>query len=144
MEECIMNEQIDFSAIRNAVDTMQERIVAEAKLKNAIYERKEQRYYDSVTREERMIELLESIDKNTSLLSEVIILLEENTKDQKQILEIINDFNALATVKDKETIQSQYRKIMKKINTTISDVNTINTLCGYGMTIYNMLKNFSS
>lgn len=139
-----MNEQIDFSAIRNAVDTMQERIVAEAKLKNAIYERKEQRYYDSVTREERMIELLESIDKNTSLLSEVIILLEENTKDQKQILEIINDFNALATVKDKETIQSQYRKIMKKINTTISDVNTINTLCGYGMTIYNMLKNFSS
>lgn len=139
-----MNEQIDFSAIRNAVDTMQERIVAEAKLKNAIYEKKEQRYYDSVAREERMIELLESIDKNTSLLSEVIFLLEENTKDQKQILEIINDFNALATVKDKETIQSQYRKIMKKINTTISDVNTINTLCGYGMTIYNMLKNFSS
>ena len=91
-----------------------------------------------------MIELLESIDKNTSLLSEVIFLLEENTKNQKQILEIINDFNALATVKDKETIQSQYRKIMKKINTTISDVNTINTLCGYGMTIYNMLKNFSS
>ena len=35
-----MNEQIDFSAIRNAVDTMQERIVAEAKLKNAIYEKK--------------------------------------------------------------------------------------------------------
>ena len=61
-----------------------------------------------------MIGLLESIDKNTSLLSEVIFLLEENTKDQKQILEIINDFNALATVKDKETIQSQYRKIMKK------------------------------
>ena len=139
-----MNEQINFSPIVNAFDNMQERIETEIMLQNAIYEKKEQRYYDSVTREERMIELLESIDKNTSLLSEVIILLEENTKDQKQILEIINDFNALATVKDKETMQSQYRKIMKKINTTISDVNTINTLCGYGMTIYNMLKSFFS
>ena len=140
-----MNEQFDFSSIHhNVFDNMQERIVADTEFQNAIYEKKEQRYYDSVAREERMIELLESIDKNTSLLSEVIFLLEENTKDQKQILEIINDFNALATVKDKETIQSQYRKIMKKINTTISDVNTINTLFGYGMTIYNMLKNFSS
>lgn len=103
-------------------------------------EEREQRYQDGVTREKRMIELLESIDKNTSVLSDMMLLLEENTNNQKEILEIMNDFNTLATIKDKTKVESTYRRIMNKINTAISDVNTINTLCCYGITIYNTLK----
>lgn len=102
-------------------------------------EERDKRYNDGVEREKRMIELLESIDKNTSVLLDMVKLLEENTEDQKAILEIINDFNTLATINDKSESQSLYRKIMNKINVTISDVTTINTLCGYGLTIYNAL-----
>ena len=102
-------------------------------------EERDKRYNDSAEREKRMIELLESIDKNTSVLLDMVKLLEENTEDQKAILEIINDFNTLATINDKSESQSLYRKIMNKINVTISDVTTINTLCGYGLTIYNAL-----
>lgn len=102
-------------------------------------EERDKRYNDSAEREKRMIELLESIDKNTSVLLDMVKLLEENTEDQKVILEIINDFNTLATINDKSESQSLYRKIMNKINVTISDVTTINTLCGYGLTIYNAL-----
>lgn len=102
-------------------------------------EAKERRYIDGVERENRMIELLESIDKNTSILPDMLKVLEENTQDQKAILEIINDFNMLATIETKDEKQSFYRKIMNKINTTISDVNTINTLIVYGMSIYNTL-----
>lgn len=102
-------------------------------------EERDKRYNDSAEREKRMIELLESIDKNTSVLLDMVKLLEENTEDQKAILEIINDFNTLATINDKSESQSLYRKIMNKINVTISDVATINTLCGYGLTIYNAL-----
>jgi len=102
-------------------------------------EERDKRYNDSAEREKRMIELLESIDKNTSVLLDIVKLLEENTEDQKAILEIINDFNTLATINDKSESQSLYRKIMNKINVTISDVTTINTLCGYGLTIYNAL-----
>lgn len=100
---------------------------------------RDKRYNDGVEREKRMIELLESIDKNTSVLLDMVKLLEENTEDQKAILEIINDFNTLATINNKSESQSLYRKIMNKINVTISDVTTINTLCGYGLTIYNAL-----
>ncbi len=102
-------------------------------------EERDKRYNDNAEREKRMIELLESIDKNTSVLLDMVKLLEENTEDQKAILEIINDFNTLATINDKSESQSLYRKIMNKINVTISDVTTINTLCGYGLTIYNAL-----
>lgn len=102
-------------------------------------EERDKRYNDSAEREKRMIELLESIDKNTSVLLDMVKLLEENTEDQKAILEIINDFNTLATINNKSESQSLYRKIMNKINVTISDVTTINTLCGYGLTIYNAL-----
>lgn len=104
-----------------------------------ISEERDQRYNDGVKREKRMIELLESIDKNTSVLLDMVKLLEENTEYQKEILEIINEFNSLATINDKGKTSSLYRKIMNKINTTISDVNTINTLYGYGLTIYNLL-----
>ena len=99
-------------------------------------EERDKRYNDGVEREKRMIELLESIDKNTSVLLDMLKLLEENTDDQKAILEIINEFNTLATINDKSESQSLYRKIMNKINVVITDVTTINTLCGYGLTIY--------
>lgn len=71
-----------------------------------------------------MIELLESIDKNTSVLSDIFNVLEENTKDKKAILDIIGDFNSLATINEPEKAQSKYRKIMNKLNTILTDANT--------------------
>lgn len=128
--------QVDFSNIIRQVNAQTEEL--NKSLQEAADER-ERRYTDGVDREKRMIELLESIDKNTSVLSDMVKLLEENTKDQKAILEIINDFNSLATIKDKKESQTLYRKIMDKISNAISDINTINTLYVYGMTIYNTL-----
>ena len=86
-----------------------------------------------------MIELLESIDKNTSVLNDIFKILEENTKDQKAILDILNDFNSLATINEPTKAQGLYRKIMNKINTVLSDVNTMTTLYSYGMTVYSTL-----
>ena len=104
-----------------------------------ISEEREKRYQDGVTREEKMIELLESIDKNTSVLNDIFKILEENTKDQKAILDILNDFNSLATINEPTKAQGLYRKIMNKINTVLSDVNTMTTLYSYGMTVYSTL-----
>ena len=103
-------------------------------------EEREKRYNDGVEREKRMIELLESIDKNTSVLSDMLKLLEENTQDQKAILEIINDFNSLATINEPETDQTLYRKIINKISTALSDVDTITTLSNYGLLVFNTLR----
>ena len=102
---------------------------------------REQRYQDGVSREERMIELLESIDKNTSILNDIFKILEENTQDQKAILDILNDFNSLATISEPSKAQGLYRKIMNKINTGLSDINTMTTLYSYGMVAYTTLHN---
>lgn len=126
----------DINSIQKQVNIDNEEITRSLK---DVADEREKRYNDGVEREQKMIELLESINKNTSLISDILKLMEENTKDQKIILEIINEFNSLATISNKNDGHSLYRKIMQKINTTISDVNTINTLCVYGMTIYNTL-----
>ena len=102
---------------------------------------REQRYQDGVSREERMIELLESIDKNTSILNDIFKIWEENTQDQKAILDILNDFNSLATISEPSKAQGLYRKIMNKINTGLSDINTMTTLYSYGMIVYTTLHN---
>ena len=104
-----------------------------------ISEEREKRYQDEVTREERMIELLESIDKNTSVLNDIFKILEENTEDQKAILDILNEFNSLATISEPTKAQGLYRKIMNKINTALTDVNSMTTLYSYGMVVYSTL-----
>ena len=104
-----------------------------------ISEEREKRYQDEVTREERMIELLESIDKNTSVLNDIFKILEENTEDQKAILDILNEFNSLATISEPAKAQGLYRKIMNKINTALTDVNSMTTLYSYGMVVYSTL-----
>ena len=101
-----------------------------------ISEEREKRYQDGVTREERMIELLESIDKNTSVLNDIFKILEENTEDQKAILDILSEFNSLATISEPTKAQGLYRKIMNKINTALTDVNSMTTLYSYGMIVY--------
>ena len=104
-----------------------------------ISEEREKRYQDGVTREERMIELLESIDKNTSVINDIFKILEENTEDQKAILDILNEFNSLATISEPTKAQGLYRKIMNKINTALTDVNSMTTLYSYGMIVYSTI-----
>lgn len=102
-------------------------------------EEKEKRYQDGVAREERMIELLEAIDKNTSVLNDIFKILEKNTKEQETILEILNEFNSLATINEPIKAQGVYRRIMDKINTALMDVDTMATLHYYGSFVYSIL-----
>ena len=99
----------------------------------------EWRHYEEVEREKKIIELLESIEKNTFLLVEIFKILETNTTDQKIILEIVNELNSLFTINQKEETKTLYRKIMDKINNLISDVNTSNTLISYALFVSRIL-----
>ena len=63
-----------------------------------------------------------------------------NLRQKIQDIEIINEINTLPTIKDKDNMTSTYRKIMNRINTALSDVNTINVLCCYALTIFNSIK----
>lgn len=125
--------------IKNIIDSTNTHTAEINKALEKMGEEKEQRYQDGVTREKRMIELLESIDKNTSVISDMLKLLEKNTQNQKEILDIINDFNSLATINEPAKAQTLYRKIMNKINTALDDVNTMTTLYSYGMVVYTTL-----
>ena len=104
-----------------------------------IEKEKDQKYKDSVKREERIIELLESIDENTSLLSDIFKSLNENNDNQKEIIDIINQFNNLSTINNMKKAESSYRKIMKKIGAVVNDIELMNKLFAYGRLVYTSL-----
>lgn len=109
----------------------------------AIEEASNQRYQekqDAIAREERQIELLEDIKQNTSYIPEMVKLLTENNEYQKDILEFMNELNAIATLQDKTKATNKYRDVMNKIKLAISDVNTMTTIWGYGVAFGEMLK----
>lgn len=128
--------QAHFTNIINSANIHAEEINKEFK---KLSEEREKRYQDGVTREERMIELLESIDRNTKILNDIFKVLEKNTTNQETILDILNSFNSLATINEPSKAQGTYRKIMNKINTAILDVDTMTTLYHYGSVVYSIL-----
>ena len=104
-----------------------------------IAKEKNQKYEDSVKREERIIELLESIDDNTSILNDIFKSLKDNNDNQKEIIDIINQFNNLLTLNDIKKVESSYRKLIKKIGIVINDIELMNKLFAYGRFIYTSL-----
>ena len=125
-----LESSYDFNYIQKQIDKS---IRETQKIQDGIYEEREKRYKDSVSRENKIIDLLSSIDTNTSVLKDVVRLVQESNVNQKEILNIINEINLIATAKTKEEAESLFQKVFNKINTTISNVETMQTLMNYGM-----------
>jgi hypothetical protein len=132
---------LDFqSSLNNAVKIMnaqQEEITKSIIEKN---NERERRYQEKVSREKQMVELLKAIDKNTSVIPDMLKLLEQSNDYQQQILDFMYDLNTIATIKNKTRAKQMYENVMFKIKNGISDINTFATLWNYGETIGKILK----
>ena len=95
---------------------------------------------EKIAREEKKIGLLESIDNNTKVLSELLIIARENNEYQKEILEFMKELIEVAMMEDKVEATSKYREIMNKAKLAISDFNVVTTVLGYGLIFGEALK----
>lgn len=105
-----------------------ERLLGGAREKN---EAREQREIESV-------ELLRSINENTKGLDSVVDLLKNMNSQQEEVLELLKEVLAISASETKEVAEGKYRTVMKKITTSVEDINTMQTLLGFAKTIYIM------
>ncbi|MFJ8268518.1 hypothetical protein [Peribacillus asahii] len=94
-------------------------------------EAKEQREIESVA-------LLRSINENTKGLDSVVDLLKNMSAQQEEVLELLKEVLAISASETEEVAEGKYRSVMKKITSTVEDVNTMQTLLGFAKTIYTM------
>lgn len=105
-----------------------ERLLGGVREKN---EAREQREIESV-------ELLRSINENTKGLDSVVELLKNMNGQQEEVLELLKEVLAISASETKEVAEGKYRTVMKKITTSVEDINTMQTLLGFAKTIYIM------
>jgi hypothetical protein len=110
-----------------------ERLLGGVREKN---EAREQREIESV-------ELLRSINENTKGLDSVVELLKNMNSQQEEVLELLKEVLAISTSETKEVAEGKYRTVMKKITTSVEDINTMQTLLGFAKTIYIMATSIS-
>lgn len=104
-------------------------------LKAAEEARRKKEQYD-----QDVLNTLKQIEGNTANLTAIINLIQKGNKNQEEIYNIIAGLLALAKEKDKEVVESKYRKIMNKITSFTDDVEAITTLTNFGIMIFNILK----
>ncbi|NRG47335.1 hypothetical protein HRF87_21655 [Bacillus sp. CRN 9] len=93
-------------------------------------ERKESEYKLDV------LNTLKGIEKNTAILSEMIVLLQKDNENQEEIFKVLVEILEIMKSSNEEEAASAYKKVMKKITTITEDASTIQTLIGIGQTVY--------
>ncbi|MCM1564798.1 MAG: hypothetical protein NC238_02365 [Dehalobacter sp.] len=88
---------------------------------------------------EAVLAALQGIEKNTSGISELILLVSKNDEKQDEIFDLLVEVLSIAKAKDKEEAESIYRKVMKKIGDFSGDIETIQKLFGWAGIIFSMV-----
>ena len=82
-----------------------------------------------------VVELLRDIKDNTADLGTLVSLIQTNTEQQSEVIELLAEILLIAKATTKEDTDSLYRNTMNKIQTVIKDVNTIATLTTVANTV---------
>lgn len=94
------------------------------------YEREEKYKQDVLT-------TLKSIEKNTGGIAEIVDLIRENNGKQDQIVKLLTEILSVGGSKNKEEAETKFKSAMKKIQDFGGTVESIQTLYGVLMTVYN-------
>lgn len=89
--------------------------------------------------QQRSLEILESINKNTANLYSIIELIKDSNEKQDEMIGLITEILTLAKAKDKKEADSLYKKIFSKINTEVKNVDAIIKLTGWASSVYQLI-----
>ena len=101
-------------------------------------EEREKKYQDTANREKKMIELLISIDSNTAILKDMVILLQTSNENQELLIELLSTINTIATAKTKQEADSLMQQAMDLIRKKITNIETMQKLFNYSFTVFNL------
>jgi hypothetical protein len=94
-------------------------------------ERVQSEFRDSV------VNALKGIEKNTSVLTEMTLLLQKSNDKQDEMFALMIEILEIMKSSSKEEADSKFTTVMKKITTISDNANTIQSLIGMANTVYN-------
>lgn len=89
--------------------------------------------------QQRSLEMLESINKNTANLYSIIELIKDSNEKQDEMISLITEILTLAKAKDKKEAETLYQKIFSKINAEVKNVDAIIKLIGWATSVYQLI-----
>ncbi|UPW82705.1 hypothetical protein [Lysinibacillus sp. Ag94] len=84
----------------------------------------------------QQLDVLNDIKQDTSLISNVILLIQQDVADSSKHLELIKEALEIAASTTKEEAESKLGKLLSKIDTTVEGVQNVQTLVNWAKTIY--------
>ena len=90
--------------------------------------------------QQKSLEILESINKNTANLYSIVELIKDSNEKQDEMIALVSEILALAKAKDKKEADSLYKKITSKISTEVKNVDAIIKLVGWATSVYQMIS----
>lgn len=98
-------------------------------------------YFDNnIEYQKKSLEQLESINNNTSVLPEILELINTNNENQEQMIEIISEILSIAKAKDKEEAKNMFMKVLDKIKEVTDDVEAIQKLITWAYKAYKFIE----
>ncbi|EAH1035577.1 TPA: hypothetical protein K8E49_002947 [Listeria monocytogenes] len=103
---------------------------------NEEHERERQRLDD---REERKIELLEQVVKNTASLKDIVDLIQTSNDNQEVMLTALYEILKISEAKTKKEADSKLQNVLSKISSNAELANNLAQLTQLAVTIHGML-----
>lgn len=89
--------------------------------------------------QQKSLEVLQSINKNTANLYTIVELISRSNDKQDELIALMTEVFSLAKAKSKEEADTMFKKIIGKINDTADSVDSILKIVGWATTVYNMV-----
>lgn len=89
---------------------------------------------------EQQLAVLKDIEQNTSIISNIVQLIQKDVANSAQNLELIKEALEIATSSSRAEAESKYEKLLAKINTTVTGVQDIQTLSSWAKIIYELFS----
>lgn len=85
---------------------------------------------------ESVVNALQGIEKNTALLTEMTILLQNSNDKQDEMFQLMIEILEIMKSSNKEEAESKFTTVMKKITAFSENASTIQSLIGMAQTVY--------
>lgn len=103
-------------------------------------EKSEEQRMKEFSLQQEQLEILKSIEKNTGDISHIVLLLQQNTSIQDEILDAMKHILEIGKANSIEEADDLYRKAMDKANELNKDVETATALIGYAKVVWTIIK----
>lgn len=139
--------EVDFSKIlesQSSLNSLNNTLAQQNKEWNAIYQQMAEEKARKIRMENDNHEHLSRIAENTQGIKEIVEIVRQGNEINQKTFELFQELQKIMLAKSKEEGEAILRDVLDKANQAKEDIDTIQTLIGYGRMLMTMVSSFLS